>query len=53
MAPSGDGFAVYRRKLQKRFENLPPPLFTLAAEDLAFGQVLLERSGERLGEGFG
>lgn len=46
IATPDESFPGYFRNLQQRVEGLPPTLFTLAAEDLAFGEVLLERPGE-------
>lgn len=46
LAAPDEVFSEYFRDLQQRVEGLPPTLFTLAAEDLAFGEVLLERPGE-------
>jgi len=38
--PQGD-FAAYYEQLQRRVSGLPTTVFVLAAEDLAFGEVLL------------
>lgn len=36
-------FAAYYAALQRRVEGLPTTVFVLAAEDLAFGEVLIQR----------
>jgi len=38
-----DDFSGYYAGLQRRVEGLPTTLFVLAAEDLAFGEVLIQR----------
>jgi len=38
-----DDFAGYYAGLQRRVEGLPTTVFVLAAEDLAFGEVLIQR----------
>jgi amino acid transporter len=43
MAEPGDDFAAYYAELQRRAEGMPTTVFILAAEDLAFGEVLLEK----------
>jgi len=43
LAEPGDDFRGYYERLHERFEGLPTTLFVLAAEDLAFGEVLVER----------
>jgi len=42
MAAPGDDFVDYYEALQQRAEGLPTTVFVLAAEDVAFGEVLLE-----------
>ncbi len=44
IADPKDDFVAYYEKLQHRVEELPTTLFVLAAEDLAFGEVLVERA---------
>ncbi len=39
----GFDFSLYYEKLHRRVDGLPTTVFVLAAEDLAFGEVLLER----------
>ncbi|WP_456425506.1 Na-K-Cl cotransporter [Rhodocaloribacter sp.] len=41
MAEPRDGFVAYYEQLQRRVAGLPTTVFVLAAEDLAFGEVLL------------
>ena len=43
LAEPGEDFRGYYERLHERFEGLPTTLFVLAAEDLAFGEVLVER----------
>lgn len=43
LAEPGDDFRAYYEHLHQRFERLPTTLFVLAAQDLAFGEVLVER----------
>lgn len=40
LATPGDGFAEYYTSLQKKTVDLPPTIFVLAAEDLAFSELL-------------
>lgn len=43
LAEPGEDFRGYYERLHERFESLPTTLFVLAAEDLAFGEVLVDR----------
>jgi len=52
IAAPGDDFPAYYQQLLHRAQKLPTTVFVLAAEDLAFGEVLLQReflTGERSG----
>ncbi len=42
LAEPGDGFREYYERMQARLEGLPSTVLVLAAEDLKFGEVLLE-----------
>ncbi len=44
IAEPRDDFVGYYEKLRDRAAGLPTTLFVLAAEDLAFGEVLVERT---------
>ncbi len=44
IAEPGEDFTGYYETLQRRAEGLPTTVFVLAAEDLAFGEVLVERA---------
>ncbi len=44
IAEPGPEFTSYYESLQRRAAGLPTTLFVLAAEDLAFGEVLVERT---------
>lgn len=51
MAEPSDDFMEYYESLQKRISGMPSTVSVLAAEDLAFGEILLQkdtRSGERI-----
>lgn len=41
IATPGDDFAGYYEKLQRRVAGMPPTLFVLAAEPVAFGEILV------------
>lgn len=43
LAEPRDDFVAYYERVQSWIADLPPTLLVLAAEDLAFGEVLLER----------
>jgi hypothetical protein len=45
-AEPGDDFTAHFESLHERVEGLPPILFVLVAEDVSFGEVLLEHPGE-------
>lgn len=49
IAAPGDDFSDYFESLQQRTRDLPTTVFVLAAEDVAFGQVLLEQTTPRGG----
>lgn len=42
LAPPDDDFAAYYTRLRERTRNLPSTIFVLAAEEIAFGDVLIE-----------
>lgn len=44
LAEPDDDFVPYYENLQRRVRDLPTTLFVLAAEDVSFGEVLLERN---------
>lgn len=43
LAEPREDFVTYYERVQAWIEDLPPTLLVLAAEDLAFGEILLER----------
>lgn len=49
IAAPGDDFSEYFESLLQRTRDLPTTVFVLAAEDVAFGQVLLEQTTSRGG----
>jgi len=51
VAEPGDDFPAYYRALLERAEPLPTTVFVLAAENLAFGQVLLDHRPAEAGTG--
>ncbi|HSG82202.1 MAG TPA: Na-K-Cl cotransporter, partial [Gemmatimonadota bacterium] len=44
IAEPGDDFVHYYERLQQRAAGLPTTLYVLAAEDLEFGEVLVDRT---------
>ncbi|MFZ0490306.1 MAG: Na-K-Cl cotransporter [Salegentibacter sp.] len=47
MATPGKNFEEYYRKMQQRLHNLPTTLFVLAAEEISFGEVLMQQDSFR------
>ena len=47
LAEPGDEYAAYLWNAQRRTETMPPTAYVLAAENVPFGEVLIDQSGER------
>ncbi len=47
MATPGKNFEEYYRKMQQRLHNLPTTLLVLAAEEISFGEVLMQQDSFR------
>lgn len=43
MADPGDHFAEYYEKIQKRLDGLPTTIMVLAAEEISFGEILMQQ----------
>lgn len=47
LAKPGENFEEYYRQMQERLENLPTSLLVLAAEEISFGEVLMQQDAFR------